>query len=55
MIWSKNETLSRGEYEEIQLERLKDTLTRIYENVPYYKEKLHDCKVSPNDLNLQVV
>ncbi|MEI8216743.1 MAG: phenylacetate--CoA ligase [Eubacteriales bacterium] len=50
MIWSKKETLSRGEYEEIQLERLKDTLSRIYENVPYYKEKLDEYKVSPNDL-----
>ena len=50
MIWSKKETLSPGEYEEIQLERLKDTLSRIYENVPYYKEKLDEYKVSPNDL-----
>lgn len=50
MIWSKNETLSREEYEKIQLERLKATLNRIYEKVPYYKEKLDLHKVGPNDL-----
>jgi phenylacetate-CoA ligase len=50
MIWSKNETLSREEYEKIQLERLKATLNRIYEKVPYYKEKLDSHKVGPNDL-----
>jgi phenylacetate-CoA ligase len=51
MIWSKNETLSREEYEKIQLERLKDTITRIYEKVPYYKEKLDQHKVGPNDIS----
>lgn len=51
MIWSKNETLSREEYEKIQLERLKNTLTRIYEKVPYYKEKLDQHKVGPKDLS----
>ncbi len=50
MIWSKNETLSREEYEKIQLERLKDTINRIYEKVPYYKEKLNQHKVGANDL-----
>jgi phenylacetate-CoA ligase len=50
MIWSKNETLSREEYEKIQLERLKDTINRIYEKVPYYKEKLDQHKVGANDL-----
>ena len=51
MIWSKNETLSRAEYQELQLIRLKNTIKRIYENVPYYKDKLDEACVKPDDLN----
>ena len=34
MIWSKEETLSRSEIEEIQIARLKETVARVYEKVP---------------------
>ena len=34
MIWSKEETLSRKEIEKIQLERLQETVSRVYEKVP---------------------
>ena len=39
MIWSKTETMSRKEIEEIQLSRLKETVSYIYERVPAYKRK----------------
>ena len=40
MIWSKEETLSRSEIEKIQLERLQETVTRVYNNVLPYKKKI---------------
>ena len=50
MIWSKVETLSRKEIEEIQLERLKETVNRVYNNVPAYRKKMDDVKVKPEDI-----
>ena len=50
MIWSKVETLSRKEIEEIQLERLKETVHRVYNNVPAYRKKMDDAKVKPEDI-----
>ncbi len=34
MIWAKEETLSRGEIEEIQLKRLQETVERNYNRFP---------------------
>ncbi|NLK75065.1 MAG: phenylacetate--CoA ligase, partial [Clostridiales bacterium] len=42
MIWSKEETLSREEIENIQLTRLISTVKRIYEKVPAYRKKMDD-------------
>lgn len=50
MIWSKEETLSRKEIEEIQLKRLQDTVKRVYEKVPAYREKFDNCKIKPSDI-----
>ena len=50
MIWSNVETLSRKEIEEIQLERLKETVHRVYNNVPAYRKKMDDAKVKPEDI-----
>mgnify|MGYP003308249024 CR=1 FL=1 len=36
MIWSKEETLSRKEIETLQLERLIETVNRVYDKVPAY-------------------
>lgn len=49
-IWSKEETLSREEFKTIQLERLKKTVERVYQNVPYYKEKLSEAGIEPGDI-----
>ena len=50
MIWSKNEQLSRAEIEKIQLERLKETVQRVYEKVPYYRAKMDAAGVKPTDI-----
>lgn len=50
MIWSKEETFSRTEIEKIQLERLKETVERVYENVPPYRQKMIDAGVKPSDI-----
>ena len=39
MIWSKEETLSREEMNALQLERLKETVARVYEKVEPYRKK----------------
>ena len=50
MIWSKEETLDRSEIERIQLERLKETVNRVYEKVPAYRKKMDDAGVKPEDI-----
>lgn len=50
MIWAKEETLPRNEIEEIQLKRLKETLKRIYDKVPTYKEKMDKAGVKCEDI-----
>ena len=50
MIWSKEETLPREELEAIQLERLKETVTRVYSKVPAYKKKMDKAGVRPEDI-----
>jgi len=50
MIWSKNETLSRAEIEKIQLERLKETVSRVYERVAPYRKKMDEAGIKPEDI-----
>lgn len=50
MIWAKEETLSREEIESIQLQRLKETVKRVYEKVPAYREKMEKAGVKPEDI-----
>ena len=50
MIWSREETLSREEIEKIQLERLQETVNRVYEKVPVYRQKMIDKGVQPSDI-----
>lgn len=49
MFWQKDlETMSRGEIEKLQLERLKNTVKRCYDNVPHYHAKLDAAGVTPD-------
>ncbi len=50
MIWAKEETLSRAEIEQIQLDRLKGTVQRVYEKVPPYRAKMEKAGVGPEDI-----
>ena len=50
MIWAKEETMSREEIEKIQLDRLKATVCRVYDNVPAYRRKMDEAGVKPEDI-----
>lgn len=50
MIWSKEETLSRSEIEEIQLSRLQETVNRVWDKVPAYRDKMKEAGVKPEDI-----
>lgn len=50
MIWSKEETLSRQEIEEIQLTRLKATVEQNWNQVPAYRKKMEEAGVKPEDI-----
>ncbi len=50
MIWAKEEILSRKEIEDIQIARLIETVKRVYEKVPYYRNKMDAAKVKPEDI-----
>ncbi|NMA67163.1 MAG: phenylacetate--CoA ligase [Clostridiaceae bacterium] len=50
--WNKEmETLDRDELRRIQGKRLKETVKRVYEKVPYYAEKMKAKGVTPDDIN----
>ncbi len=44
------ETMSRKDMEALQLERLKETIRRSYENVPFHKENFDKAGVRPEDI-----
>lgn len=50
MIWAKEETMSRPEMEELQLNRLQDTVSKVYEKVPYYRAKMDELHMQPTDI-----
>lgn len=50
MIWAKEETMPRAEIEAIQLERLQETVKRVYEKVAPYRQKMDAAGVKPEDI-----
>ncbi len=51
MIWNeKIECASRDELRALQLERLKSTVERCYNNVPHYRKKLDAAGAKPEDI-----
>ena len=50
MIWSEVETYSREKIEQLQLERLKETVNRVYEKVLPYRKKMDELGVKPQDI-----
>lgn len=50
-MWNREiETLPRAELERIQVERLRKTLARVYHNVPFYRQKLDEAGIKPDDI-----
>jgi phenylacetate-CoA ligase len=50
MIWAKEESLTRKELEQLQLTRLQETVTRIYDKVPAYRDKMIEAGIKPEDI-----
>ncbi|MDI6874161.1 phenylacetate--CoA ligase family protein [Candidatus Solincola sp.] len=44
------EVLDRERLEELQLQRLRETVDRLYEKVPFYRKKLDEVGYSPGDI-----
>jgi len=51
MIWNEEfETLPREALEALQLKRLKKTVARVYEKVPFYQRKFKEMGITPDDI-----
>lgn len=51
MIWNKKfETLERPDLEALQLQRLKRIVRKVYEAVPYYREKMDEAGIRPQHI-----
>jgi len=51
MIWNKEmECADRETMQKLQLERLQKTVKHVYENVPFYKERLDAIGMKPEDI-----
>ena len=50
-MWSPEyESMSRQRLEDLQLKRLKATVERVYQHVPFYREKMKKQGIKPEDL-----
>ena len=51
VIWDpKRETMSRDEIHEIQSRELRNVTKRVYDNVPFYRQKMDAIGVKPEDI-----
>ena len=51
MIWNeKMETMPRAEIDELQSERLRETVDAVYRSVPFYKKQFDDAGLTPDDI-----
>ncbi len=51
MYWQREiETIDRANLENIQLQRLQQTVSRVYGNVPFYKDKFNAINLKPDDI-----
>jgi len=51
MIWNPTmECMPREQLHALQDERLKDTVRRVYENVPFYRDKMQKMNLTPKDI-----
>jgi phenylacetate-CoA ligase len=50
MFNKKNETLSRDKIKALQLKRLRQTIHKMYNKVPFYKQKFKELCIKPDDI-----
>ena len=51
-IWNEErETMSRGDLEQLQVERLQSTLNRVYRNVKFYRNRFDELGLQPTDIS----
>ena len=50
MIFAKEETFTREQMEALQLERLQETVKRVYEKVLPYRKKMDEAGIKPEDV-----
>jgi len=51
VIWDKeHECMSRSQLESLQLQRLKETVYRVYQNVPHYRKKFDTLGIRPENI-----
>ena len=51
MFWDHDsETLARPTLEQFQLERLQETVRRVAQRVPFYREKFAELKLQPEQI-----
>jgi len=50
MFNKKIEIMPQKKIKELQLKRLKETVTLIYDKVPFYKKKFKELKITPTDI-----
>ncbi|MBI4672944.1 MAG: phenylacetate--CoA ligase [Chloroflexi bacterium] len=50
-IWNREmETMPRAKLQKLQLERLKETLERAYQCIPFYRRLLNDARLKPTEV-----
>jgi len=50
-MWNREiETMSRADMEALQLERLRATVKRVYDNVPFYRKRLDEANLTPDSI-----
>ena len=50
--WNRpRECMERGQLEVLQLRRLQKTVQAVYHNVPYYREKMQEADIYPEDIH----
>ncbi len=50
MAWSQEETISRDEMQALQLKRLQETVSYVYEGNRHYRQKLDALGIKPGDI-----
>ena len=50
MIWNPAEKLNRKDMEDLQLERLRNALTRVHDHVPFYHDRMAQQGIRPEQI-----